>query len=248
MNLRGTRCIVTGASSGIGLEVVKELLNQGAIVLAVSRNISTEDIQLKHKNLYLYQCNVADVENIDTLFHYAINILGDIDLFCANAGFAYWGKEDVADWKRIENIFKVNVFSVIYSLEKMKELKKDNPFNFVITASGMSYISLPGYALYGATKGALKRFAESYYYELKENQILSLVYPISTKTNFFKHAKSQHIPFPCQSATTVARKVIKGIKKNKRHIYPSTLFRVSLVVFSIFPFFKRLYIHSQNKL
>lgn len=248
MKLRGARCIVTGASSGIGLEIVKELLEQEAIVLAVSKNISKEHIQLDHENLYLYQCDISSPQNIDDLFSHAINILGDINLFCANAGFAYWGKENAANWNRIEDIFKVNVFSVFYSIVKMKEIKNDKPFNFVVTASGMSYISLPGYALYGATKGALRSFAQSYIYELNKNQILSLVYPISTKTNFFKYANTEHVPFPSQSANTVARKVIKGIKRNKSHIYPSTLFRVSLILFSIFPFLKKKYLSSQNKL
>lgn len=248
MNLKGAKCIVTGASSGIGLEVVKQLLDQGAIVLAASRDIEKQQNSFQHVNLYLYNCNVSKPENVDALFAYAASVLGEIDLFYANAGFAYWGREETSDWKRIEDIFQVNVFSVFYSLQKLREIKKDRPFHFAVTASGVSYVSLPGYALYSATKGALKNFAESYYYELNKNQILSVVYPIATITNFFNNAQAEHIPFPTQTAEVVARKIIKGIEKNKKRIFPSLLFRVSLVLFSVFPFIKKFYLCTQNKL
>jgi short-subunit dehydrogenase len=248
MNLKGAKCVVTGASSGIGLEVVKRLVDKGAVVLAASRGIEGHTELSQWANVYLLNCDVSDPQSVDLLFDSAQNILGDIDLFYANAGFAYWGCETKADWKRIEDIFRVNAFSPFYSLQKLRELKHGKPFNFVITASGMSYVSLPGYALYSATKGALKRFAEAYEYELSRGQVLSLVYPIATRTNFFNNAQAEHVPFPTQDVESVADSIIKGIEKDQKHIYPSRLFRIALALFSLFPFSKSIYLNSQDNL
>lgn len=245
MKVKASRCVVTGASSGIGLEVVRLLLDKGATVLGVSKDMSS--CPIKHDNFFSFSCDISTKENVDALFSHAIDLLGDIDLFYANAGFSYWGKETKADWNRIEDIFNVNVFSVFYSLQKLKELKGNRSFNFSITASGMSFATLPGYALYGATKGALKSFAEGYRYELNQNQVLTVIYPIATKTNFFSIANTTHIPSPVQEVEVVARKVLRGIEKDKKEVYPFFLFRVLLVFFNVFPITKRLYLNSQAR-
>jgi short-subunit dehydrogenase len=226
--------IITGASSGIGADLC-ELLHKDNKIFAVAR--STEKIK-NSKNIYKFSCDVSKPENIDLLFTEAQKQLGEIDIFFANAGFAYCEKIEKADWKHIESIFSTNVFSVFYSISKFKELKIDQAFNFVVTASAMSYLSIPGYSLYGSTKFALKGFADAFRYELNNNQKLSLVYPVATYTSFFDIANAEKMPWPRQKSLVVAKAIIKGVKRNKKHIYPSCLFRIGMILNGIIPIFK----------
>lgn len=240
MELIDRKVVLTGASSGIGFELLKELLNEGCEVLACARHI--ENIQIKSDKLHLRKCDVSKKEELDELFKYAINTMGDIDLFISNAGFAYYEKIDKADYEHIEKIFATNVYAPIYCAEKMKEIKDNKSFNVVITSSAMAELSLPGYALYSGTKAGIKGFADGYRYELENNQHLQVIYPVATRTNFFKAANDNTpVPWPSQTSKTVAQKIVNGIKKDKNHIYPSLTFRVTSIINRVFPFILKAY-------
>jgi uncharacterized protein len=231
--LKNKNIVITGASSGIGKELCNSLASENKII-AISRNISNIP---EHKNIKKYSCDFSNSKNIDDLFVFINQHFEIIDIFFANAGFAYFEEIKSADWKHIESIFNTNTFSVFYSLFKLKELQKNKKFNFVITASAMSFMAIPGYSLYAATKFALKGFADAYRYELNKNQILSLVYPVATYTNFFDVAHSDKMPWPRQKASTVAKSIIKGVSKNSTNIYPSFLFRIGMFLNRFFPFY-----------
>lgn len=231
--MQGKNIIITGASSGIGAEIC-EILEKNNKIFAVARR--AERIP-DSENIIKYACDVSSSKNLDLMFDVAIETMGSIDVFIANAGYAYYEQIEGPDWYHIEQIFKTNNFSVFYSLLKMKKICKDNGFNFAITASAMSYMAIPGYSLYAATKYSLKGFSDAFRYELKKNQILSVAYPVATYTDFFDTAESDNMPWPRQKANTVAKAIVEGISKNKRHIYPSKLFQLGLFLNRFIPLF-----------
>ena len=246
MELNGKRVVITGASSGIGLEILKLLLENGCRVVACARHI--ENIGIENDNLFLTTCDISKKEEIDALFDFAAEKLSEIDLYISNAGFAYYEKISKPDWKHAEEIINTNFISSVYAAEKMKELHGDEPYNFAVTASAMGLLSLPGYALYSGTKAAVRGFADAYRYELEKGQNFQVIYPVATKTKFFGRAgKNTPVPWPTQEAVTVAKRVIKGIRKDKKHIFPSTLFRVTSAVSRVFPFVFKIYVDINNR-
>lgn len=247
MQLKGKHCVITGASSGIGLAVTKKLLSEGASVVAAALDMNSAAPELQHPNLVRYTCDLSDPESVDQLFVFAAEHLGTIDLFFANAGYAYHERIANADWEHAAHIFRTNVLSPVYALEKMKMLHQNQPFLFLITASAMSFLALPGYSLYASTKASLHRFAESYRFELSPGQRLCLVYPIATKTRFFQQAHSSYVPWPAQDTDKVADCILKGIRRNRSAIYPSRLFMLTMGLLTLFPFLKHRYLASEWK-
>lgn len=245
VNWENKNIVVTGASSGIGLELVKGFLAKGCRVVAASRTINEDLIGIE--GLYHFQGDLSTPEGVDSLFTYALQNLGSIDVFVANAGFAYYEKLAEANWEHICSIFNLNLNSVIYSAQKMKQLRGNQPYNFVVTASGMAILPLPGYALYSSTKAALKGFAEAYRWELDKGQYFQVAYPIATRTKFFDNAGGSPMPWPSQDARTVVQSMIKGIEKNCNSIYPSKLFFVLTLLDRIFPFIFKLYAYVEFK-
>ncbi len=229
--LKGRRIILTGASSGIGAEICR-LVADNNQVLAVSRNTASI---IDHPNVTKYSCDISKHENIDAMFGEAFRLMGDVDLFIANAGFAYYELLEKPDWDHIDTIFRTNVFSVIYCLTALRERKKNDAFNFIITASAMSLSAMPGYALYTGTKFALKGFADAYRYELSPGQHLQMVYPIATITSFFKVAGSGKLPWPRQRADVVAGVIVRAIERNKKNVFPSRLYRIMLFLNRFLP-------------
>ncbi len=241
MNLNGKRIILTGAASGIGKALLECLAAYDSQIIAVDRQQANVDAAIKalpnsHAQISSYACDLGQQANVDALFDYAVQTFGGIDLFIANAGFAYYEKIETPDWKHIEDIYRINVFSPLYTVEKMCALNADHPYGVVITVSAMGKLGLPGWAIYGSTKAALDRFAEAYRYELGNNALLTLVYPIATRSNFFAAAGNKTpVPFPSQTPEYVAKAIITGIERNQREIYPSLLFRIAWTLNRILP-------------
>ena len=239
MDLKGKRIIVTGASSGIGLAVTEKLLDEGCTVLAAVRN--PQKLALTHERLLVEACDVSRPEDVDRLFEAAVRRMGGIDVYVANAGFAYYEKLEAPDWAHARAIFDTNVLGLFHSAQRLKAIKGEEPFQFVSIASGMSFLSLPGYALYSATKAAIRGFADAYRFELGKGQRFQVVYPIATRTAFFDKAGGSPIPWPSQPVEVVARRIVAGIRNGRNSIFPSRVFRVTLAIGRVFPFVLALY-------
>jgi short-subunit dehydrogenase len=235
MDINGKNIILTGASSGIGLELLRKLAKFDCRIMAAARTI--DGIDLDRDNVIKYSCDVSVAENLDKLFEVALQQFRSVDIFIANAGFAYYEAIAGPDWEHIERIYKTNVFPSCYAAQKMKELNGYRPYRVVVTASAMSFLSVPGYALYASTKAALHGFATAYRFELEKGQRLQMVYPIATRTNFFRQAgPGTPVSWPAQTAAKVADAIVKGIVKDRNSIFPSKLFLTLRILNGYLPF------------
>ena len=244
MNINDKVFVVTGASSGIGRALSEALLDKGAKVYATSRSV--EQTSFVHTNLYKKNLDASKLDNVDWLIRDAIERFGRIDVFIANAGFAYYEILDEADANHIDSIFNLNTRSVIYSAVKMRELYKCKPFRFVAILSGASFVSMPGHALYSSTKAALRGFFDGYRHELfRKDQILHTVYPVATETEFFNVANQDRKPWPIQTVTTVSNAIIKGLEKDKERIHPSKLFKFTRI---FMPWALKIYLWRERRI
>lgn len=229
--------VLTGASSGIGHVLLQLLCRcEGVKIIAVARHVDNIIID---KKIIPFSADLSTPEGVDSLFDFAKDQFGLIDLFIANAGFAYMEEMGSANWEHLEKIYSLNTISVIYSLLKFNEQAKDIPSQFVCTISAVAFIPLHAYALYCSSKAALHQFIEGYRCEKRDNLTITAVYPIATKTSFFDHASGQSetpAPWPQQKTEIVARKIINGITKRQKHVYPSFLFRLFYPFGRAFPF------------
>lgn len=233
--------VITGAASGIGLELVKIYLAKGYHVIGVDIHSTSQD----STSFDSYQTNLSLKENVDNLFDYIKEKYGKVDIFIANAGFAYYEKVKEPSWDHIKKMYDINFISPVYSYEKMLELSNDEPFKFVVTSSVMAFWPLPGYSLYSSSKAALMCFFESMHLERSKQQSIHIVFPVSTQTNFFIISGQMHKPWLQQTPEYVAKRIFQGVEKNKRKIYPSRLFQWT---HGICPWCLTFYIKREQKM
>lgn len=249
MDINGKNIVLTGASSGIGLEILKLLTQFSDVkIIAVARH--TENIPQKENIIYPFVADLSNQMGIDGLFDYSKKVFDQIDIFIANAGFAYFENLYSPDWEHIKNIFDLNTFSPIYSLEKLLATKSNRKKYFICNVSAVAHVPLPYYSLYCSTKAAIHQFLDTYKYETDHNIQIATVYPVATRTPFFKKAfntEQVYLPFLSQEPITVAKAIIKGIKQNKTKIYPSLLFRVFNYWGRIFPFLFNMYSKNEQR-
>jgi short-subunit dehydrogenase len=223
MQFKNKRIVITGASSGIGWALLSKLRKiEGTQIVAVDIQPLPETFE----DIKFIAADMSLLGNIENVFAQTCFKFKEIDIFFANAGFAYFETIGKPDYERIDKIFKVNTIAPLYILQKMMTFENDNLT--VITASAMAKLGIPGYAFYGATKAALDRFADAFWHESHDRNKLSIVYPVATRTNFFKEAnkeKTPVTPWPSQTPEEVADAIISGVKNNSKQIFPSALFR-----------------------
>lgn len=248
--ITGKSIVLTGADSGIGLEILKLLAAEKSNkILAVDKNIT--QMNKLGENVFTYQCDVSSKQAVDSVFTKAVEQLGSIDIFYANAGYPYYEVFDYVDWDRTAKMFETNVYSPIYSYEKYREYLNGKDGQFAITVSAIGKMAMPGFTTYSASKFAMEGFQQGIRLEMPENITMTCLYPIATDTNFFKAANEVEFerPFPVQSPKVVAKKMVKGIEKGKKTVNPSGLFSLSMVLFAVLPFTKKIYLGlEKNKL
>lgn len=248
------RILLTGASSGIGWHLAKILAQDGTNrILAVARH--TETIPSCGNTVIPFQADFSQREEIDRCFRYAKEHWGGLDLCIANAGFAYRENlqqachADDTSWKHIHNIFDTNTIGQIYTLQAFTDPEKNpNPEcqkrMFVSMISAVAKVPLPYYALYCSTKSAIEGFLNTYDYEKPVWLQLMRVYPVATKTEFFRKAAMEEkppLPLLRQDPENVAKAVFTGIRKNQCKVYPSRIFAIAYPFMRAFPFLTRLY-------
>ncbi|HOL80110.1 MAG TPA: SDR family NAD(P)-dependent oxidoreductase [Clostridiales bacterium] len=157
--INNKKIVLTGCNSGIGLEVLKILLKGENKILCVDKDIDVLK-SLNSEKIIILQKDVSSKEAVDEVFEFAEENLGIIDIFFANAGYAYYEEIDYTDWDRVERIFKTNVFSPIYSYQKYIKHLGGRKGVFAVTISAIGTMAMPGFTLYSSTKFALHGFQQ----------------------------------------------------------------------------------------
>jgi NAD(P)-dependent dehydrogenase (short-subunit alcohol dehydrogenase family) len=147
----GLTAVVTGAGSGIGLEVAKGLKAQGATVFGL-------DIQEGAMNEYAQyvQCDVGSLESVKSAFAQIAAKTSVIDVLVNNAGVGAIGTVEDAtedEWVRVLNINVIGIGRV--SAAAMPQLKQSKCAAIVNTCSLVATAGVPKRAVYSASKGAV---------------------------------------------------------------------------------------------
>ncbi len=237
--------VLTGASSGIGFEVLRLLVKgSGNKILAVSRH-AEQLLSSFAENVIPFNMDISTKEGVDAVFEKANEVFEGrkIDIFYANAGFPYYEEFNYEDWDRVKVMFDTNTLSPIYTYAKYLHHLDGRDGILAITVSAIGQMAMPGYAIYSASKFGLQGFQQAIRLEAPKNMQITCLYPVATDTNFFRVANPVPFekPFPVQQPDVVARKMVAGIESGKKFVSPNPLFAVSKVLMGVCPPVRTVY-------
>lgn len=165
--------LITGASSGFGLESAKLFAAKGHNVVATMRNTAAVPELDGLPNVLVTRLDVQDPESIQEALETAINRFGHIDAVVNNAGFSLWGVFESLPRKKIQEQFDVNVFGVMeVTRAVLPHFRARRKGVIVNVSSGAGVFGLPMISAYNASKFALEGFSESLSYELLSQGIV----------------------------------------------------------------------------
>ena len=181
---------VTGASKGLGLTLVNQLLAQGHQVAATSRNLEELSSAVQGatpENFLPLSVDIVSEKSVAIAIEATVSRFGGLDVLVNNAGYGLLGSlEELSDVESRTN-FDVNVFGTLnvirQAIPHLRNQKSGHIFN--ISSIGGFYGNFPGWGIYCATKFAVQGLTESLSAEVKEFGIhATVVSPGYFRTNF----------------------------------------------------------------
>lgn len=159
-DLAGRGVVVTGAGRGIGAALAEAFVGAGARVVVNDLDPETAASTADRLGALAVPGDASSTEGVTALVEAARAHLGEIDVYCANAGVARGGTEAV-DEKAWEVSWNVNVMAHVRAARLLvPEWLERGGGTFVTTASAAGLLSIPGAAPYAVTKHAAVAFAE----------------------------------------------------------------------------------------
>lgn len=188
--------LVTGASKGLGLSLVKKLLKEGFRVIATSRNKHALIQELGDvSDLFLpIEVNLSDNEDVKNAIATSITHFGKLDVIVNNAGFGQIGTLEELTDEEARSSFDINVFGSLNIIRNampyLRQHKSGHIFN-IASIGGFSG-GFAGWGIYCATKFAVAGLTESLAEEVKGFGIkATVVYPGYFRTDFLAKGSVQ---------------------------------------------------------
>lgn len=221
MQLKGKTVLITGGSSGIGLESIKHFLAEGMKVIICGRNgEKLQQAKSKFPSIATISCDITKEEDVNLLYQ-LVTSSGSIDILYQNAGVVNvhsLSEQTATDFaaKEIETNYlaAVRLTSIF-----LTELAKRKEAAIVFTTSAVAYLPAAFVPTYSASKAALHSYVLSLRYQIsqtnKKMKVVELI-PPTVDTEATRNFISQKI-----SVAQVAKELISGLRNDKETIHVS---------------------------
>jgi NAD(P)-dependent dehydrogenase (short-subunit alcohol dehydrogenase family) len=183
--------VVTGSSSGIGLETSFALARGGFLTYATMRNLEKQNVvhttsDQKDLTIRTKQLDVTDENSVNKAVQSIISEAGRIDVLVNNAGFAVTGAFEDVTLDEVKTQYDTNVYGIIRTTQAvLPTMRKQGSGRIINISSGAGLFGYPGGSAYVSSKFAIEGLTESMSYELEQFGIKAiLVEPGVIRTNF----------------------------------------------------------------
>lgn len=183
--------IITGSSSGIGLDASVTLARNGFLTFATMRNLDKSSIvraaaEKEKLPIKVQQLDVTDDQSVSNAIQTIISEAGRIDVLVNNAGYGLIGAFEDLSIDEIKNQYETNLFGLIRVTQAVLPImRRQKSGTIVNVSSGAGLFGYPGGSAYVSTKFAVEGISESISYELGQFGIkVALIEPGFIKTNF----------------------------------------------------------------
>jgi NAD(P)-dependent dehydrogenase (short-subunit alcohol dehydrogenase family) len=182
-----TTVLITGCSSGFGLETARHFLARDWQVIATMRT-PRDDLLPPSSRLRVLQLDVTDQQSI----HKAIGAAGPIDVLVNNAGFGAPAPFELTRMETVRSLFETNTFGTLAVTQAVLPQMRERKSGVVVNVtSSVTYKALPLVGIYRASKAAVNAFTESLASEMEAFGVrVRIVLPGSSGETRFRETAS----------------------------------------------------------
>lgn len=215
---------ITGASSGLGMEMAREFSRRGyRLALAARRkealvSLQTELSRLSGTDVHCYRLDVTYPERVEKVLQQAQQDMGQLDVVIANAGVGEGHYIGRGPWEAVERMVSTNITGLMATLEVAARLFLEQGSGQLVAISSVAgFRGLPRSAVYCATKSAVLTYMDALRIEMRNQPIgVTTIAP-----GFIDTPINEGMPFRpfLIDAETGARKMVDAIVARKRFAF-----------------------------
>lgn len=225
MKLTKRTILITGGTSGIGLEMAKQLLSRGNVVIVTGRDQNRlDETKRALPSLHTFKSDVSDPTAITSLYTEVVAQFPALDVLINNAGIMR--NLNLNDSRGLEDLTReidVNLSGPVRMVQQfLPHLKNRDEALIMIVSSGLAFIPLPVSPIYCATKAALHSYTQSLRVQLKGTKVRAVeLAPPGTETPLFRGEFDAEMKGQKgMDVSVLVQKSIAGIETGKLEIRP----------------------------
>jgi short-subunit dehydrogenase len=251
--------VVTGASSGIGLELAKELARNGHDLVITAEDqggLAEADRAVREAapgtRVEAVAVDLADRQGVETLHARLQNLGRPVDVLAANAGVGVGGEfARETDLEAELKLIQLNVTSQVHLIKLVvRDMVERGAGRILITSSIASLMPGPFEAVYAASKAFLRSFGQAIRNELKDQGVgVTVLMPGPTETEFFHRAGMDDTKVGQGSKddpADVARAAFKALMADKDHVVTGAKNKLQAAATTVLPDTARAALHRQQ--
>ncbi|MDB4989271.1 MAG: short chain dehydrogenase [Myxococcaceae bacterium] len=247
--MRGQKCVITGAASGIGRATAQAAAAQGAVLFLT--DLHAEQLEQTVGELRAQGATVALAEHFDIANYEAVQAFaqrihrahGSVDVVMNIAGISIWGPVEQLEHRHWRKTIEVNLMGPIHVIESFipEMVRAGKGGHLVNVSSAAGLFGLPWHAAYSATKFGLRGISEVLRFDLKRHGIsVSLVCPGGVATPLVQTVEvvgldparpavkqlQQRFHKHAVTAEAAAQAILRGIAQKQYMVFTSRDIRV----------------------
>ncbi len=239
----GKTALITGASSGIGDQMARQLAAMGCNLILVARRTDRLDAlarELRTVTVDVITADLADPQAADAVYEQTRALGRQVDILINNAGFGFQKSMLALPMREQFGMVDVNVRSLLVLTQSFTALMVQRGQGWVLNVSSVSaWFPIPGMATYAASKAAVLHLSRALHEELKPSGVIvTALCPGGTRTEFSSLAREKMDPDlekAMMPADRVAAAGLQGLMAGKAVVVPGALYKLMVAVTRFLP-------------
>jgi uncharacterized oxidoreductase len=225
MDLKNSTILITGGTSGIGLELVKQLTEQGATIIVTGRNIEAlNETKKAFPKVHTFQSDVSNPKHIEQLYKEVTQQFPELNIIINNAGLMRMIdlQDTTLDLENINREITTNLSGTIQMVHQfLPHLLKQKSSAIVNVSSGIAFMSYSPAPIYSAAKAGVRAYTQALRLQLEDTNVKVFeMIPPGVKTNLQNEWIKQPNDAMMMTANKMVKVVIGGLLNNKTELKP----------------------------